>query len=129
MDVNDLEEILSKAADIEKRIPDKTLSMMMARSGWPEYLYDIEDRKHWMDKGMRIKRIVTSQEQSFYDKTYPLLNVLGMEKNKRTVAGKKIIWSKAHGNSDRKTSFLVGLSPPTIKCWYEIDIAFLARSL
>ena len=127
MEIAELEALLIHAVDVEKRLKDNSRYRMDAHSGMPEHLYEAEDRKHWMDNFFTVHNPPTAKEISLLDRASEIIRSLGDKRDKRTVVGKRIIWQRSNGVSYRRIAWRVGVTPPTVKAWYEQDIAILAE--
>lgn len=120
MDISELEDIFQQAASVESKLPDKERRKLEMKCGWPDYLYDLDDKK---DQEMEpVKLALTSKQIGIMEKAHKWLNFLGMRKDKRTITGKRIIWARANGFSYRDIAFQAGVPPKTCENWYKADL-------
>jgi hypothetical protein len=117
----DLAFLFEEAASVERLLPNKERSMLRAKCGWPEYIYEYKERQGWLDQE-RIRATITAQQIDALDAAITLLNLLGVQRDSRVIAGKKIIWARANRASFRTIASVVGIPPTTVKRWYEQDI-------
>lgn len=118
--LEELEDVFSQAARIERMLPDHDRVRLQARCGWPEYIYDADDRKDQEPECLKLR--LTAQQISLLDKTAAWLLYLGARRTHRIITGKKIIWSRANGFSFQKIAAIAGLPPSTCKGWYKSDM-------
>lgn len=128
MQIGELEGIFSEAARIEKLLTDPHRVLIEGKPRWPDYPYDKEDRKHWIE-AERCHIKITGKQIDFLDKTLEWLQLLGKDLSKRTIYGKKIIWARANGFSYREIAGIAGMPPKTVEFWYKRDIAILASKV
>lgn len=119
-----VENMFSSAASIDRRLPDRDRQCLHVACGWPDYLYDQDDRKD--QEAEKIKLRITGKEIDLYDKVVAWLNILGLERDRIIILRKRIVWAKAKGYSYRKINATTGYSHMTIQRWYERDIAIIA---
>ena len=119
-----VENMFSTAASIDRRLPDKERRLLHVACGWPDYLYDQDDRKD--QEAEKIKLRITGKEIDLYDKVVAWLNVLGIERDRIIILRKRIVWAKAKGYSYRKISAVSGYSHVTMESWYKRDVAIIA---
>lgn len=122
-----IEDLFQQAADIEKKLPDREKKMLYAKCGWPDYLYDLDDRKDQEAEPMRVR--VTGREIDFCDKVMSWLKLLGMRFDDRTIKGKQIIWAKASRFRFGEIALVSGVPPTTVKRWYRQDMVILAKKV
>jgi hypothetical protein len=125
--VVELKNLLERAAEIRKRIPDRERAMLHARSGWPEYRYELEDLKHQEFQPMRFRP--SGEEIDLLDRAEAWVNMLGTDREQRTLRGKQIIWAKACQFSFYDCAHITGIPPKTCENWYKMDIQKLAEKL
>lgn len=125
--VIELRDVFDEAAKVERMLSNKELAMLNARSGWPDYLYDADDRKDQEPEDRRARP--TAKQIDLLERALSWLAILGMRKDKRTVVGKKIVWARANGFSYRDIAFVCGIPPKTCENWYKQDIVILAKKV
>lgn len=118
---------LYEAASIEKMLTDKERRFFAVKSGWPDYLYDADDRQD-QEPEFRKSR-PTAKQIDLYEKVLLWLRIIGLRQDKRTIMGKKIIWARANGFSYRDIAFQAGIPPTTCEYWYKQDLNRIARRI
>jgi hypothetical protein len=125
--VEDLEDLLQQAARIEAMLPDFDRQKLKIKGSWPDYLYDLDDRKDQEPEKMRLS--ATAKQLDILDDGLKYLNFLGIRNNNRTIYGKKIIWARAKGISYRKIAYIAGIPPKTCEYWYKKDLEFILKKI
>lgn len=126
MDFTELEDHFKRAALTERRLPRHTIAGV--RAAWPEYLYTAEERALWIEpEPIRIKP--TAADITHLDKMLQILNMLGTQKTKRIVLGKRVLWLRVSTMSYRKIARAVGMSPNTCCAWYKQDMTILSKKV
>lgn len=127
MDFEELEDLFQQAAHIERMLPDHDRRRLDAKCGWPDYLYDLDDKKDQEPEMIKLR--LNSSQIALLEKVSRWLNLLGIRTDKRTVMGKKIIWARANNYSYREIAYVSGLPPKTCENWYKADMKRLLRRL
>lgn len=117
-------DLFERAMAIDRKLPDKEKRMLGARSGWPDYVYDTDDRKDQEPENMRVR--LTAAQIDTLDEAQRLLNILGMMIDNRTIVGKKIIRAKACKVSYRDIGIAAHMSPKTVENWHKKDLRRIA---
>lgn len=123
----ELESIFESAARIERLLPDHDRQRLMCRAKWPDYLYDLDDRKDQEPEEIRL-RVTASQLQVLETAIY-MLQLLGTRPEKRITLGKKIVWARANNFSYQQIALVAGVSPSTCERWYKSDISKILRKI
>jgi hypothetical protein len=122
-----LEALLQKAAWVESCLPENTVRRMDARSGWPEYVYDADDKADHEPEYRKIRP--TCQEIAEYEAVKNWLSLLGMQRDMRIVVGKHIVWKRAQGIEYGKIGEMYKIATTTVFRWYKNDITILAKKI
>lgn len=121
-----LEDLFARAAITAKHLPFRDRQLLKAKTSAFDYLYDMDDRKDWEDVPIRLRP--TQKDIDLLDQVGKWLNAyLGVRTDKRTVAGKRIIWARACGFSYRDVNKATGIHYKTVEFWYKNDMRILCE--